>query len=465
MTISLATDYETAYHEQNQYFSYRYVAAKVDPLIMLTAFPQTQTHFFWQTPDQQLTLVGIDQVVRLELVSDASLVQQKAQLARRLFDPTESSRLFGAFPFDTQGAAAPLWEELGKGGFILPRYLFVFSKTDCYVTITVERPATFAELATVFTAEQAKIDQVFAKLASQQLPAVSNQVVTEEELAVEEWVETVNEAVRTIQNTTTSLTKVVLARQLLLTMAQPITAVVVLQQLQQQQPNTYLFLWSYQGSTFVGATPERLLAADDTYLVTAAVAGSIARGHSPNEDDGLGKELLASPKNTQEHQIVVDRIVKELTPLSREKLLVSPRRLLKNRDIQHLFAEIRGKRMPQTALLSMIQQLHPTPALGGEPKREATQWIREHEPLGRGLYGAPIGWIGLAKDEGEFAVGIRSAVLRETQALLYAGCGIVADSHAEEERQETAIKFQPMKRGIIGDDPSKNYDGIRNGTT
>ena len=133
--------------------------------------------------------------------------------------------------------------------------------------------------------------------------------------------------------------------------------------------------------------------------------------------------------------------------------------LLKNRDIQHLYVPIIGQRQKAFRFLQGIQQLHPTPALGGEPKELALNWLNEHEKLARGLYGAPIGWIALKEDVGEFAVGIRSAILNKNTGFLYAGCGIVADSQAELERIETKIKFQPMLRGIggkISDDSNRN---------
>lgn len=63
-----------------------------------------------------------------------------------------------------------------------------------------------------------------------------------------------------------------------------------------------------------------------------------------------------------------------------------------------------------------MAKLHPTPALGGEPKADALAWIRNHEPARRGLYGGPIGWLGIQEDIGEFAVAIRSGVFMGQKA-------------------------------------------------
>jgi menaquinone-specific isochorismate synthase len=93
--------------------------------------------------------------------------------------------------------------------------------------------------------------------------------------------------------------------------------------------------------------------------------------------------------------------------------------------------------------------LHPTPALGGVPRREAMEVIRRYEPMNRGLYAAPIGWLD-AKGNGEFAVAIRSASIVDKKAYLYAGGGIVADSEPQSEYEETLVKFRPMLRALGG---------------
>ena len=75
--------------------------------------------------------------------------------------------------------------------------------------------------------------------------------------------------------------------------------------------------------------------------------------------------------------------------------------------------------------------------------------IREYEPTDRGLYAAPIGWMN-AEGDGEFAVAIRSALVHDNKAYLYAGGGIVADSEPQSEYDETLVKFRPMLRAFGG---------------
>ena len=122
---------------------------------------------------------------------------------------------------------------------------------------------------------------------------------------------------------------------------------------------------------------------------------------------------------------------------------------MKIRDIQHLYTPVEGHLKNGATILQLVKTLHPTPALGGVPRMKAMEVIRKYEPMNRGLYAAPIGWLD-ANGNGEFAVAIRSALLHQDKAYLYAGGGIVADSQPQSEYEETLVKFRPMIRALGG---------------
>ena len=122
---------------------------------------------------------------------------------------------------------------------------------------------------------------------------------------------------------------------------------------------------------------------------------------------------------------------------------------MKIRDIQHLFTPVEGQLEQWIDIFSLVQALHPTPALGGVPTDISLDIIRNKEGMDRGYYAAPIGWTDTAGN-GEFAVAIRSALLEGEQAYLYAGGGIVADSEPTKEYDETWVKFRPVMRALGG---------------
>jgi menaquinone-specific isochorismate synthase len=100
-----------------------------------------------------------------------------------------------------------------------------------------------------------------------------------------------------------------------------------------------------------------------------------------------------------------------------------------------------------TCVLDLVQRLHPTPAVGGYPRAGALRFIRDREGLDRGWYAGPVGWLD-RRGDGEFAVALRSALVRGAEAMLFAGSGIVAQSRASDEYVETCLKLRPMLNAL-----------------
>jgi salicylate biosynthesis isochorismate synthase/menaquinone-specific isochorismate synthase len=117
--------------------------------------------------------------------------------------------------------------------------------------------------------------------------------------------------------------------------------------------------------------------------------------------------------------------------------------LVKVQNVQHLATPIRAQLREPLPTIELAGLLHPTPAVGGEPRERAIKLIPELEGLDRGWYAGPVGWMDLSED-GEFCVALRGGLLRDKTAHLYAGCGIVRDSDPAAELAETEIKLQTM---------------------
>ena len=176
-----------------------------------------------------------------------------------------------------------------------------------------------------------------------------------------------------------------------------------------------------------------------------AVAGSIRRSADAAEDAALAAELLASEKDREEQAIVVDAIRNQLAPIA-DTLQVAPEpSVMTLRFVQHLATEISGTLPEARGLLSVAGLLHPTPAVGGQPRDVALALVDEHEGFDRGWYAGPIGWLG-ADDDGELCVALRCGIVDHTRATLFAGCGIVADSDADAEWEESRLSSGPSCR-------------------
>lgn len=198
---------------------------------------------------------------------------------------------------------------------------------------------------------------------------------------------------------------------------------------------------------FVGATPELLLAVSGRDILTRALAGTAARGATPEEDHQLGATLLASAKDQYEHKVVTDMLRQELGAWCVEVQTSSEPHLLQLRQVQHLETPFVGRLRQAGGVLEMVEKLHPTPAVGGWPKSAALSWLRSHETLDRGWYAGPVGWVTAAGD-GVFAVAIRSMWVGGKVAYGFAGAGIVASSNAEAEWRETELKLRTVAEAL-----------------
>ena len=240
-----------------------------------------------------------------------------------------------------------------------------------------------------------------------------------------------------------------LARELRLHFEGDIQVDIVLKKLLMEQSESYVFAFESKGDCFIGASPERLVKMEKNQVYSTCLAGSSARGKDLTEDEYLGQTLLHDEKNLAEHRFVVEMIKEAIEDTCSEVVIPDHPQLLKLRHIQHLYTPVKGKPRGDTSLLMLAERLHPTPALGGLPKNSALLKIREVEDLDRGLYGGPLGWFDY-QGNGELAVAIRSGLIQGDEASIFAGCGVVEDSVAQLEYQETNIKFKPMLSALGG---------------
>jgi menaquinone-specific isochorismate synthase len=380
--------------------------------------------------------------------------------------PEVLPRVFGGFAFRADDTDDAFWKPFGAGLFVLPRLLLTRMAgfhwlTVCDCAPDSPRAARLAEARATFAAVQAEIDAQAQKhpgaqvgttqgssAAAPPLPAAISHAPTLL-MSRDQWRAMVERGIGMIS--AGRLRKIVLARAQEAARGEGcVDAWAALTALERQYPTAYRFLLRPPGSAtaFFGATPELLVRLENGELHSHALAGSAPRGTTPDEDDRLGKALLTSTKDRHEHELVVNWLRASLAPISRALDIPPEPAVVMLRNIQHLFTPVHGQLRERQPVLRIVERLHPTPALGGDPQAEAVTAIAELEPTPRGWYGAPVGWVDSAGG-GEFAVAIRSAVSAGARVRLYAGAGIMGDSDPDKEWDETALKFRPMM-GALG---------------
>ena len=241
---------------------------------------------------------------------------------------------------------------------------------------------------------------------------------------------------------TGELRKVVLARTIEVDAGRPLDPRRLAHRLRAVDPDAYAFAAPTTTGVIVGASPELLVSRFGREVRANPLAGSAGRSGDPVEDRENGERLLASAKDHEEHAIVVEAIARTLEPRCRELSWDAEPVLLETPNVWHLSTRFRGLlRDPAPSALDLVQELHPTPAIAGEPSDAALAAIERLEPFDRGAYAGPVGWVD-ASGDGEWAIALRCAVLGHDRATLYAGAGIVAGSQPTAEVEETDRKFR-----------------------
>jgi isochorismate synthase len=418
--------------------------------------------FFWEQPAEQNTLIGVGTTTAIETTGSTCFIDAASAWRSLLNDavitytpstlPTPGSGpvLFGGFAFDPLSPRTQLWAGFPAGLLILPHLLMSYTANQ--VTLTINRVIQPSENIEQCVQEiEAGVRQLQATIEhTRTIPPgeTSDQFSIHEQRPASEWMATVANIVDSIQHG--AFEKVVLARDIQVKLDDPpatFDVSLTLQRLRESYPAAYIFAIQRGERFFVGATPERLVQAQDGQIHTMALAGSARRGDTAAEDTQLGRELLQSEKNNNEHVIVVAMVREALKNHCTNVRVSAAPQLLKLKNVQHLMTPIAGELIPGRCILDVLADLHPTPAVGGFPRHAALAAIRETEMLDRGWYAGPLGWIG-ANGHGEFAVALRSGLIDGGKATLFAGCGIVSNSDPQTEYAESNLKFQVMLRGL-----------------
>ena len=246
------------------------------------------------------------------------------------------------------------------------------------------------------------------------------------------------------------LEKMVLAREITVDSAAAHDAGPILGALREVFPSCFCFCVGTPEAAFIGASPELLIRRRGAVAATVALAGSTRRSADPAVDDHLGEQMLHSDKVRDEHGIVARRIARALRPLS---VWVRARRGARRGRAWPTSSTSRRRSRPSSRTRARRSSWRacciPRPRWVGSRARPRLRLIERLEGLDRGWYAGPVGWMDAAED-GEFCVALRSGLLRDRTAHLYAGCGIVAGSEPAAELAETEIKLEALLPLIAG---------------
>lgn len=439
-----------------------------DPIRFLEALGG-EPRGFWGRQDRWVAWGGA--LARIEVLSGSGRSRfddvraETRRIFRRIYTDwgslpfRERPRLFGGFSFLEDAGMDPMWSGFPAAGFVLPRVILEARGDQVRFRVAgitpwgmpgsdPETEELAARLLKVLSAppQTGSARSDYSGEVTSALAPPADRVDDVDLAGREGWEASVRAVLEAVEEG--DVRKAVLARVLEAEFALPVDPLITLDFLRSENRRAHVYLFEpHAGRTFLGAAPEVLAELRRGRFRATAVAGSIPRGKTDDEDQDFARILLESEKNRSEHDLTVQEMVRALEPRLSDMQTEDGPRVLALARIQHLETVISGAPQSKEDILSLVESLHPTPAVCGSPRDGAQALIRSAEAFDRGWYAGPVGWFDLA-GEGDFVPGLRAAIGHGRRWRLFAGAGIVAGSNPSEEWEETALKFEAALRAL-----------------
>jgi anthranilate synthase component I len=229
----------------------------------------------------------------------------------------------------------------------------------------------------------------------------------------------------------------------------PVEAFSIYRGLRAVNPSPYMYFLDFGDFQVAGASPEPLLTVTGRRVSTKPIAGTRARGATPEEDRRIAQELLADEKERAEHVMLVDLGRNDLGRVC-EYGSVAVDELMEIESyshVMHIVSSVSGTLRREVGAMDALRSVLPAGTLSGAPKVRAMQIIDELEPVKRGGYGGAVGYLSYAGDL-DTAIHIRTVVVKDGIAHVQAGGGTVADAKPAYEYEESVAKTAAAMRAI-----------------
>ena len=410
------------------------------PNVDLIKWLQQQTNpvkIYWSERDEKFEVAGIGYADFIISHKEVDFYTTFKRMRRALNPEFKNLRYYGGFCF-SNAKQDTLWQDFGTCRFIIPQVELLHENNEIRIALNFKSSQT----------EDFPFNFFDNNKLHTNLDIFENKVQTRTDYPEKNgWIQKINFTKKLFQEE--KIEKIVLARKAELKFSQKLIPEHLLMQLKKASPKSFHFYFQpAEDVAFLGASPELLYRRENFNIFSEAVAGTLPRGNTEEEDINLERNLLNSNKDIYEHDLVCQVIEKGMKQICNSWEMDRKVNILKSNNVQHLYKKFWGLLKEQIDDPDIISVLHPTPAVGGSPKEMAFQEIGKIETFDRGWYSAPVGWVG--PNSAEFAVGIRSGLMKGNELHLFAGAGIVPDSDPEQEWNEIEQKISPFMKLFQG---------------
>lgn len=390
----------------------------------LLPFVGESTCFYFKSPDA-MEYLGLGELALFNHNLDFYKVE-------KLTNGNPELIIFSATPFNTSLELKGIWEQFKDHHLFLPQFTFEKSNGKTFINInildeTFDNAISQMELLT-------RLERVFSFIHrdSKQLEPIKEELIPQEK----GWDEMIETSIKEFKET--NLSKVVLARSQSITYKKEVDAFSIFNNFKSSDNLFEIFFHIEHGPSFISFTPERLFISDGHTVSIDAIAGTLKKSESTD-----GSELLSSLKDLEEHRFVSDFISSGLHELGGTVSKEFTEVLLTLPSLYHIQTRLSAHFKERIPFNKLLKQFHPTPAVGGFPRRDAIKFIEKYEPIDRGLYAGALGIT--SRNNTTLAVGIRSLLINENKIHFFGGAGVVDKSDSTKEWLETTAKIESVQ--------------------
>ena len=388
--------------------------------------------FVYYRKDRPIRFMGLGRCIALPSLADVECelegptAQQPVLFSFNRFDaenPSPTDELFEAFP---------------RLKFMLPEIVLIETEEGVHLQVN--------SLGPVYAGRIERFERQALAAPPRRRETIPYRVEPDSR---EAWRTAVTDALAAIDGG--RVDKVVLSRRQKLVADRPFSSKDVLVNLIDGPARGTVLLYRYADVFFCGCTPELLVRKRGAEVESMCLAGTCPVGANEDEHARLASQLMADGKNRAEHDYVVQFIRDVFRRTCYDVDEPAQPGILPLTHVQHLFTPARARMLEGVDLWTMMGDLHPTPAVAGTPVGEAQMLIRRIEAYNRGFFAGACGYVDGAGD-GEFSVALRTGVFDGEVGWVYAGCGIVAGSVADDEYDEIGMKLKTVLSAFDGEE-------------
>lgn len=397
------------------------------------------TKIYWENRDKSFALAGIGIADNVAIKNAQDRGKAIGHIKKALGQNNLHQQYYGGFSFDYRFSPRAEWQNWDIGRFVLPLIEVRQDRNGCILACNILLNHNFEKSKQILLKALRSLEYPTVTYAPELVKPRRRVNIPDES----SWKAAAGQVITGIAEK--KYQKIVLGRSVRLDFDEKINPFYLMSRLNQSASNCYSFIVQFSADEyFIGASPERLFYRRGSRIETEALAGTRPAGENHNLDEILRNELLSSVKDKNEQMIVADMIKAGLSKLCQNYNSDPELGLLNWSGGHHLISRFEGKLKKVYDDKDLIANLHPTPAVAGTPTLRAMREISQIESFERGWYCGPVGYIG--SDQSEFAVAIRSGLLKNRTLYLYAGAGIVKGSLPAEEWAETENKLMNFLR-------------------